>query len=168
MSQPANNEATDGNVSDGIFRGYLSDQSDVGADDDDDDEVWSDDRDRSAAGMTPQAPGISFGIRAPPQPKQRKLDVPAREARKRAYDEQRQRVEKGLQDIEKLIASNMWCLMRAKMGRRHIVLGRFRAVCIWWSKTAEGLSKHQSMPPKAKDLLQVGVDVQCGNGLPGG
>jgi hypothetical protein len=55
--------------------------------------------------MTPQAPGISFGIRAPPQPKQRKLDVPAREAHKRAYDEQRQRVEKGLQDIEKLIAS---------------------------------------------------------------
>lgn len=104
-SQPANNEATDGNVSDGIFRGYLSDQSDVGADDDNNDEVWSNDRDRSAAGMTPQAPGISFGVRAPPQPKQQKLDVPAQEACKRAYDEWRQRVEKGLQDVEKLIAS---------------------------------------------------------------
>jgi transposase len=75
--------------------------------------------------MTPQAPGISFGVRAPPQPKQRKLDVLAREAHKQAYDEQRQRMEKGLQDIEKLIASK-----RAVFGAGQNGLQAYRARAI--------------------------------------
>jgi hypothetical protein len=106
-SEPSQQIESDGDATDDdIFRGYLSDQSNAKSDGDD---GWSDHEGQStdASGATDSLspPGPLLDIQNPPLPKQQKLDISARESRKRKYVERRQQVETGLCDIEKLIAS---------------------------------------------------------------
>jgi hypothetical protein len=98
---------SDGNATDdGIFCGYLSDQSNAKWDGDD---GWSDCKgqltDPSGTAGSLSQPSPLLDIQNPPLPKQRKLDISAQESRKRKYDEHRQQAEMGLRDIEKLIMS---------------------------------------------------------------
>ena len=94
-------------VDDGIFCGYLSDQSNAKLDCDDE---WSD----CEGQLTDPLDSLSqlgpllnlLNTPESPLPKQRKLDISAQESQKQKYDESRQQAETGLCDIEKLIALN--------------------------------------------------------------
>ena len=106
-SEPAE---SDGNATDnGIFRGYLSDQSNAEPDVDD---GWSDCEGKSthlsstADRLPPPGPSaLTHSAQNPPHRKRQKLDIPARKLRKLKYGKHRQQAEKGLCNIEKLITS---------------------------------------------------------------
>jgi hypothetical protein len=104
-----------------IFTGYLSDEESSESDecDDNDEELTLTNATSGSSGCTAQidchgtglnmgdldAEQASFRVRVPPQPKRRKLDVPAQVARQRAQEDRKKDLELALKDIEKLICS---------------------------------------------------------------
>jgi hypothetical protein len=103
-----------------IFTGYLSDDESSGSDEDDnDDELMQTNSTSGSSGCTADrinrysrldvgdlnADEASFWVRVPPQPKRRKLDVPARVACQQAQEDRKNGLELALKDMEKLIRS---------------------------------------------------------------
>jgi hypothetical protein len=94
---------------DGICCGYLSDLSDNEIED----HEWTDLEHDTPASLTETenvstlrpGPNSSTNVIPPPPRKRQKLDVPARDMRKRAQEARLEALKKGLLDIEKLIAS---------------------------------------------------------------
>ena len=93
---------------DGICRGYLSDKSDDELQNDE----WNDLEDdapetehHAETPTHPRHPTSSTNVIPPPARKRQKLDVPARDARKKAREVRVKILQKSLLSIEKLIAS---------------------------------------------------------------
>jgi hypothetical protein len=115
-----------------IFTGYLSDKEESSESDEHDDgneELTASQIDRHSAGLNMgglDAEQASFRVRVPPQPKRRKLDVPARVARQRAQEDRKKDSELALKDIEKLICSKREIF---EAGRNGLQEYRARAIC---------------------------------------
>jgi len=112
-----------------IFTGYLSDLSDdlpqledevnvIVIDSDDEDPALTSDQ-------IPSAIPPIFHIRKPPPLKRRRLDVPSRVARQKAREERRTILQRGLLDIEKVIASTK---TKFVSGREGLQAYRARAI----------------------------------------
>jgi hypothetical protein len=88
----------------GICHGYLSDKSDDELQNDEWNHLEDDTPETDHRAKTPTHPTSPTNVIPPPAQKQQKLDVPACVACKKAQEVKAKLLQKGLLDIEKLIA----------------------------------------------------------------